>query len=168
MASAAPPTQADSRRVRQKGHAIAIRSDWPSSYGVLGDSNKGYGAHLLAVDDSAGAYSPIPEKALRAYRRNADMWDCAAAMLVPFAEPRPPDPISVITNTIRWKCSIRHLPEASPLLSRRSIDPNSSKSTGRSIAPRGKTSSPISGHKQNGEGGTLLRKADTAKRLSAA
>ena len=127
---------------------------------MLGDSNKTHGAHLLAVDDSAGAYSPIPEKALRADRRNANMWDCAAAMLVPFHQAKTPQILTpVITNTIRWKCSIRHLPEASPLLSRRSIDPNSSKSTGRSIAPRGKTSSPISGHKKNGEGGTLLRKA---------
>src|SRR5262249_6972151 len=74
-----------------EGREVAIRSDWPSTYGFLGDSNKTYGAHLIAVDYSAGAKDPIPRRALSAYYQNADMWDCAAAMLVPFAD-QDPDP----------------------------------------------------------------------------
>jgi hypothetical protein len=73
------------------GRPMAIKSDWPSSYGKLGDSNKTYNAHLIAIDYSAGVEDPIPEATLKAYCRNADMWDCAAAMLVPFAD-QDPDP----------------------------------------------------------------------------
>ena len=70
---------------------MAIKSDWPSNYGQLGDSNKTYNAHLIAIDYSAGVEDPIPEATLKAYCRNADMWDCASAILVPFAD-QDPDP----------------------------------------------------------------------------
>ena len=73
------------------GNPMAIKSDWPSNYGQLGNSNKTYNAHLIAIDYSAGVEDPIPEATLKAYYRNADMWDCASAILVPFAD-QDPDP----------------------------------------------------------------------------
>ena len=73
------------------GSPMAIKSDWPSNYGQLGDNNKTYNAHLIAVDYSAGVEDEIPEATLKAYCRNADMWDCASAILVPFAD-QDPDP----------------------------------------------------------------------------
>lgn len=73
------------------GKRMAIKSDWPSNYGILGNNNKTYNAHLIAVDYSAGVEDPIPEEALQAYYRNADMWDCASAIIVPFAD-QDPDP----------------------------------------------------------------------------
>jgi hypothetical protein len=73
------------------GKPMAIKSDWPSNYGQLGDSNKTYNAHLIAIDYSAGVQDEIPEATLKAYCHNADMWDCASAILVPFAD-QDPDP----------------------------------------------------------------------------
>jgi len=73
------------------GSPMTVKSDWPSNYGALGNINKTYNAHLLAIDYSAGTEDPIPDAALKAYYRNADMWDCCAAILVPFAD-RDPDP----------------------------------------------------------------------------
>ena len=73
------------------GKAMSVKSDWPSNYGQLGASNRDYNAHLLAIDYSAGVEDPIPERDLKAYYQNADMWDCCAAMMVPFAD-RDPDP----------------------------------------------------------------------------
>jgi hypothetical protein len=70
---------------------MSVKSDWPSNYGQLGVANRTYNAHLLAIDYSAGVEDPIPEQDLKAYYHNADMWDCCAAMLVPFAD-RDPDP----------------------------------------------------------------------------
>jgi hypothetical protein len=70
---------------------MAIKSDWPSNYGQLGNNNKTYNAHLIAIDYSAGVEDEIPEETLKAYYRNADMWDCASAILVPFAD-QDPDP----------------------------------------------------------------------------
>jgi hypothetical protein len=73
------------------GKPIAVKSDWPSSYGWLGNNNKTYNAHLIAIDYAAGTQAPVPDETLAAYYRNADMWDCCAAMLVPFAD-QDPDP----------------------------------------------------------------------------
>ncbi len=73
------------------GKPIAVKSDWPSSYGWLGNNNKTYNAHLIAIDYAAGTEAPIPDETMAAYYRNADMWDCCAAMLVPFAD-QDPDP----------------------------------------------------------------------------
>ncbi len=73
------------------GKPKSVKSDWPSNYGQLGVANRTYNAHLLAIDYSAGVEDPIPERDLKAYYRNADMWDCCAAILVPFAD-RDPDP----------------------------------------------------------------------------
>ena len=84
MPAASPPATID-------GSPMAIKSDWPSNYGQLGDSNKTYNAHLIAIDYSAGVEDEIPEATLKAYCRNADMWDCASAILVPFAD-QDPDP----------------------------------------------------------------------------
>jgi hypothetical protein len=64
---------------------ISIKSDWPANYGHLGDNNKDYNAHILAIDYARGTRDAIPEAALAAYKRNADMWDCCAGMLVDFA-----------------------------------------------------------------------------------
>ena len=74
-----------------EGKPMSVKSDWPSNYGQLGAGNRDYNAHLLAIDYSAGVEDPIPEKDLKAYYYNADMWDCCAAILVPFAD-RDPDP----------------------------------------------------------------------------
>jgi hypothetical protein len=73
------------------GKPMSVKSDWPSNYGQLGAGNRDYNAHLLAIDYSAGAEDPIPDRDLKAYYYNADMWDCCAAILVPFAD-RDPDP----------------------------------------------------------------------------
>jgi hypothetical protein len=73
------------------GRPMTIKSDWPSNYGALGDNNETYNAHLIAIDYSAGVEDSIPEEALRAYYRNAEMWDCASAIIVPFAD-QDPDP----------------------------------------------------------------------------
>ncbi len=73
------------------GSPMAIKSDWPSNYGALGNNNKTYNAHLIAIDYSAGVEDPIPDEMLKAYYRNADMWDCCSAILVPFAD-QDPDP----------------------------------------------------------------------------
>lgn len=74
-----------------EGKPMSVKSDWPSNYGQLGAANRDYNAHLFAIDYSAGVEDPIPERDLKAYYHNADMWDCCAAMLVPFAD-RDPDP----------------------------------------------------------------------------
>jgi hypothetical protein len=73
------------------GKPKSVKSDWPSNYGQLGAANRTYNAHLLAIDYGAGVEGTIPERDLKAYYRNADMWDCCAAILVPFAD-RDPDP----------------------------------------------------------------------------
>lgn len=73
------------------GEPITVKSDWPSNYGWLGNNHPTYNAHLIAIDYSAGTEDPIPEKTLKAYYHNADMWDCCAAMLVPFSD-QDPDP----------------------------------------------------------------------------
>ena len=73
------------------GRPMTIKSDWPSNYGQLGDSNQTYNAHLIAIDYNAGVEDEIPEETLNAYCHNADMWDCASAILVPFAD-QDPDP----------------------------------------------------------------------------
>lgn len=73
------------------GSPMAVKSDWPSNYGALGNNNKTYNAHLIAIDYSAGVADPIPDDTLKAYYRNADMWDCASAIVVPFAD-QDPDP----------------------------------------------------------------------------
>lgn len=75
----------------EEGRPVAVKSDWPSNYGWLGNNNRTYNAHLIAVDYRGGTEDPIPEEALAAYCRNADMWDACAAMLVPFAD-QDPDP----------------------------------------------------------------------------
>ncbi len=73
------------------GSPMSVKSDWPNNYGALGDNHKTYNAHLIAIDYAAGVEDPIPEETLNAYYRNADMWDCCAAILVPFAD-QDPDP----------------------------------------------------------------------------
>ena len=67
-----------------KGKPTSIRSDWPADYGILDEDNIDYNAHLYAIDYAAGAKQPIPERALTAYKNNADMWDAVAGMIVPF------------------------------------------------------------------------------------
>jgi len=73
------------------GKPMAIKSDWPSNYGILGNNNKTYNAHLIAIDYGAGVEDPIPDATLKAYYHNADMWDCASAIIVPFSD-QDPDP----------------------------------------------------------------------------
>ena len=70
-----------------------VRSDWPTDYGSLTDTEYvEYNAHLVAIDYQGGARRPIPAETLAAYYRNADMWDCAAALTVPFVD-QDKDPI---------------------------------------------------------------------------
>jgi hypothetical protein len=73
------------------GDPMSVKSDWPSNYGRLGNSNRTYNAHLHVIDYEGGVEDRIPPDALRAYYRNADMWDCCAAIVVPFAD-KDPDP----------------------------------------------------------------------------
>lgn len=67
------------------GNPATAKSDWPYTYGKLDDGAITYNANLLAVDYSLGTHDPIPERDLAAYKLNADLWDCCAGMLVPFA-----------------------------------------------------------------------------------
>ncbi len=74
------------------GKPHTVKSDWPADYGHLGDGEgEHYNAHLIAIDYQGGVKKPIPEATLAAYKRNADMWDCAACLAVPFAT-SDPDP----------------------------------------------------------------------------
>jgi hypothetical protein len=77
----------------ENGLPMTIKSDWPANYGEwLGDGHPNYNAHIIAIDYSAGTKDPIPEEALKAYYRNADMWDCGAGMIVPFVKEGELDP----------------------------------------------------------------------------
>jgi hypothetical protein len=68
-----------------RGRPISSKSDWPTDYGKLTDEKyTDYNAHLFAIDYQAGASARIPPETLAAYYRNADMWDCCAALTVPF------------------------------------------------------------------------------------
>lgn len=71
------------------GKPLSVKSDWPSDYGRMDDSHKDYNAVMVAVDYQAGANKPIPQESLAAYKHNADMWDVAAGMTVPFASQDP-------------------------------------------------------------------------------
>lgn len=51
----------------------------------LDDAQRVYATHLYAIDYQAGCYDQIPDATLAAYKRNADMWDCLAALHVKFA-----------------------------------------------------------------------------------
>jgi hypothetical protein len=64
---------------------VTLKGDWPANYGQLNDSNRHYNPHLIAIDYRGGTRNPIPDEALAAYNRNADLWDCCACAIVPFA-----------------------------------------------------------------------------------
>ncbi|RDH85992.1 MAG: hypothetical protein DIZ80_00530 [endosymbiont of Galathealinum brachiosum] len=68
-----------------KGNPVAILSDWPYDYGVLGDDNRYYNAHLLAIDYQAGTRKTIPDNVLQAYTDNYKLWDVFSGMVIPFA-----------------------------------------------------------------------------------
>jgi hypothetical protein len=77
----------------ETGKPITVKSDWPTDYGALTDTQYSeYNAHLVAIDYQGGARRPIPGETLAAYYRNADIWDCAAAITVPFVD-QDKDPI---------------------------------------------------------------------------
>ena len=44
------------------GTPMAVKSDWPSNYGALGNNNKTYNAHLIAIDYSAGVGRSDPRR----------------------------------------------------------------------------------------------------------
>jgi len=67
------------------GKPASIKSDWPSDYGRMADSNRTYNAVLMAVDYQAGTRGTLTDKDMKAYKHNADMWDCFAGMSTPFA-----------------------------------------------------------------------------------
>jgi hypothetical protein len=65
------------------GKPVAVQSDWPDGYGAMNDPT--YNAHIIAIDYQGGVRDRIPDATLAAYKRNADMWDCCAGSIVPFA-----------------------------------------------------------------------------------
>ncbi|MBI1386600.1 MAG: hypothetical protein GC150_16965 [Rhizobiales bacterium] len=65
------------------GKTITVKSDW-GNYDDPSDKFPHYGIQLFAIDYQAGAQDPIPDATLAAYKQNADMWDCFAAMVAPF------------------------------------------------------------------------------------
>ena len=68
-----------------RGRPTTAKSDWPADYGKLTDERYiAYNAHLFAIDYQGGVRRPIPPQMLAAYYRNADLWDCCAALTVPF------------------------------------------------------------------------------------
>jgi hypothetical protein len=71
----------------EKGQPTTVKSDWPTDYGSMTQTDyRDYNAHLVVIDYQGGARRPIPPETLAAYYRNADMWDCAAAITVPFVK----------------------------------------------------------------------------------
>ena len=71
----------------EKGRPTTVRSDWPTDYGALTDrAYIDYNAHFVAIDYQGGVRRPIPAETLAAYYRNADLWDVAAALTVPFVD----------------------------------------------------------------------------------
>ena len=65
------------------GRPLTVKSDW-GDFEDPSDKFPQYGLHLLAIDYQAGVTEPIPTATLAAYKHNADMWDCFAAMVAPF------------------------------------------------------------------------------------
>ena len=71
----------------EKGRPTTVKSDWPTDYGPLTDKAYiSYNAHLVGIDYQGGVRRPIPAETLAAYYRNADLWDVAAALTVPFVD----------------------------------------------------------------------------------
>ena len=69
------------------GKPTTVKSDWPTDYGALTDDDYiTYNAHFVGIDYQGGVRRPIPAETLAAYYRNADLWDCAAALTVPFVD----------------------------------------------------------------------------------
>ena len=66
------------------GRPVAIRSEWPTDYGVLGDDNVYYNAHLFAIDYQAGTSKRIPDHNLVNYYKNYALWDVFSGLFVPF------------------------------------------------------------------------------------
>ena len=62
---------------------ISVKSDW-GDFEDPSDKFPHYGVHLFAIDYQAGVQDPVPTQTLAAYKQNADMWDCFAAMVSPF------------------------------------------------------------------------------------
>ena len=70
-----------------KGKPTTVKSDWPTDYGALTDkAYVSYNAHFVAIDYQGGVRKPVPAETLSAYYRNADLWDVAAALTVPFVD----------------------------------------------------------------------------------
>lgn len=61
-----------------------ITTNW-GDRSKLDDAQSAYAVHLVAIDYQAGAHDLIPDETLAAYKRNADMWDCMAALHVKFS-----------------------------------------------------------------------------------
>lgn len=66
-----------------EGKPVTVINNW-GNQSIFDNSNSAFAAHIFAVDYQAGASDPIPAATLAHYKRNADMWDCIAAMVVPF------------------------------------------------------------------------------------
>ncbi len=77
----------------EDGRPVTSKSDWPTDYGKLTEPRYvEYNAHLFAIDYQGGVRQPIPPAMLAAYYRNAELWDCCAALTVPFVD-KDKDPI---------------------------------------------------------------------------
>lgn len=66
------------------GKPVVVTSNWGDD-SVIDDMWPRYAVHLIAIDYQAGVQDAVPEATLAAWKHNADMWDCFAAMIVPFA-----------------------------------------------------------------------------------
>jgi len=82
----------------QGGKPVAVRSDWPAYYGVLGDDNVNYNAHLFAVDYQQGTNKVIPETTLENYNKNYALWDIFSGLLIPFVKESKVDEYKDYTN----------------------------------------------------------------------
>ncbi len=81
------------------GKPATVIGSWMDT-SVFDDASKGFCAHVLAIDYQAGARDPIPGETLAHYKRNADMWDCIVAMIVPFAGEDPLGYTSFLWNPL--------------------------------------------------------------------
>ena len=73
------------------GSPMTVKSDWPSNYGALGNNNKTYNAHLIAIDYSAGVADPIPRRHAQGLLPQRRYVGLRIRNLVPFAD-QDPDP----------------------------------------------------------------------------
>jgi len=140
------------------GKPVSVKSDWPSSYATLDQGNSTYNANLFAIDYQAGTLDVIPDEVLAEYKRNADMWDCCAGIVVPFtSEELDPEHQDYMFNPLEVfdQQSARAVAKALAQLDRK----NFLIEHGAFYCSEGQYSVANLGPQEDADGGTLLKKS---------